>query len=161
MLEFGSPHGGSWLSLLAEYGFLESRCGEPAILVVDCFGMMHERDQRQAVEERAAALHSDGTLVPAEVVARAEQAGVELLALTDHDTVDGVDEALQATTHLKLVPAVELSLLLLLEPVLSSVWAWVVLDERLHAWSIAGAATILGATVADVLTRDRVRPTAS
>jgi DME family drug/metabolite transporter len=59
------------------------------------------------------------------------------------------------------VPAVELSLLLLLEPVLSSVWAWQVLGEELGAWSIAGAATILGATIADVLTRDRVRRAAS
>ena len=37
--------------------------------------------------------HSDGALPPAEVVARAAAAGVELLALTDHDTVDGVPEA--------------------------------------------------------------------
>ena len=37
---------------------------------------------------------SDGALAPAAVVAAAADAGVELLALTDHDTVDGVDEAL-------------------------------------------------------------------
>jgi predicted metal-dependent phosphoesterase TrpH len=55
---------------------------------------------------------SDGTLAPREVVARAAQAGVELLALTDHDTVDGVAEALEAAAHhpgLRVVPAVELS----------------------------------------------------
>ena len=34
--------------------------------------------------------HSDGALPPAEVVERAAAAGVELFALTDHDTVDGV-----------------------------------------------------------------------
>jgi 3',5'-nucleoside bisphosphate phosphatase len=47
------------------------------------------------------------------VVAAAADAGVTLLALTDHDTVDGVDEALQAsaTLGLRLVPAVELSAL--------------------------------------------------
>ena len=38
---------------------------------------------------------SDGALPPRRVAAAAD-AGVELLALTDHDTVDGVDEALQA-----------------------------------------------------------------
>ena len=43
------------------------------------------------------------------MVQRAEQAGVRLLALTDHDTVDGVDEALQAARTVKIVPAVELS----------------------------------------------------
>jgi 3',5'-nucleoside bisphosphate phosphatase len=41
-------------------------------------------------------LHSDGTLPAAEVVARAAGAGVRLLALTDHDTVAGVTEALEA-----------------------------------------------------------------
>jgi drug/metabolite transporter (DMT)-like permease len=59
------------------------------------------------------------------------------------------------------VAAVELSLLLLLEPVLSSVWAWLVLDERLGPWSVAGAATILAATAADALTRDRAALRAS
>jgi 3',5'-nucleoside bisphosphate phosphatase len=41
-------------------------------------------------------VHSDGELAAAEVVARAAAAGVELLALSDHDTIDGVDEALAA-----------------------------------------------------------------
>jgi 3',5'-nucleoside bisphosphate phosphatase len=41
-------------------------------------------------------IHSDGALEPAEVIARAAAAGVRLAALTDHDTVDGVDEALAA-----------------------------------------------------------------
>jgi len=57
--------------------------------------------------------HSDGALAPRAVVAAAATAGVELLALTDHDTVDGVDEALQ-TAHalgLRLVPAAEISAL--------------------------------------------------
>ena len=53
--------------------------------------------------------YSDGTLPPAEVVARAARAGVELLALTDHDTVDGVAEALAAADGLRVVPATELS----------------------------------------------------
>lgn len=53
--------------------------------------------------------YSDGTLAPAEVVKRAREAGVQLLALTDHDTVDGVDEALSAAGDMRLLPAVELS----------------------------------------------------
>jgi len=54
---------------------------------------------------------SDGALAPAAVVAAAAAAGVTLLALTDHDTVDGVDEALAtaADQGIDLVPAVELS----------------------------------------------------
>jgi 3',5'-nucleoside bisphosphate phosphatase len=56
-------------------------------------------------------LHSDGALTPAAVVAAARAAGVELLALSDHDTVDGVDEALEAASAegIRVVPAVELS----------------------------------------------------
>ena len=53
--------------------------------------------------------YSDGTLAPADVVQRAEQAGVRLLALTDHDTVDGVNEAIAAARTVRIVPAVELS----------------------------------------------------
>jgi predicted metal-dependent phosphoesterase TrpH len=56
-------------------------------------------------------VHSDGTLAAAEVVARAAAAGVELLALTDHDTVAGVPEAqIAAREHgIRLSPAAELS----------------------------------------------------
>lgn len=54
---------------------------------------------------------SDGTLGPAEVVRRAAAAGVELLALTDHDTVAGVPEALLAAQDagIRLSCAAELS----------------------------------------------------
>jgi predicted metal-dependent phosphoesterase TrpH len=55
--------------------------------------------------------HSDGTLAPAEVVAQAAAAGVELMALTDHDTVSGVPEAQRAAAEhgIRLSPAAELS----------------------------------------------------
>lgn len=55
--------------------------------------------------------HSDGALPAAEVVARAADAGVELLALSDHDTVSGVSEAIDAGRRLgvRVVPAVEIS----------------------------------------------------
>jgi 3',5'-nucleoside bisphosphate phosphatase len=56
---------------------------------------------------------SDGALAPAAVVAAAHEAGVELLALSDHDTVDGLDEAFAAAAAtdgaLTLVSAVEIS----------------------------------------------------
>jgi predicted metal-dependent phosphoesterase TrpH len=53
--------------------------------------------------------YSDGTLPPAEVVKLAKRAGVQVFALTDHDTVDGVAEALSAAGDMRLIPAVELS----------------------------------------------------
>jgi len=46
-----------------------------------------------AFDLQAHSRHSDGSLEAAEVVERAHAAGVELFALTDHDTVDGVPEA--------------------------------------------------------------------
>jgi 3',5'-nucleoside bisphosphate phosphatase len=56
-------------------------------------------------------LHSDGALPASEVVAHAAHAGVQLLALTDHDTIDGVREAQDAArAHgIALSPAAELS----------------------------------------------------
>ena len=57
-------------------------------------------------------LHSDGTLPAADVVARAAAAGMTLMALTDHDTVDGVPEAAEAAARgsgSALSPAAELS----------------------------------------------------
>jgi 3',5'-nucleoside bisphosphate phosphatase len=56
-------------------------------------------------------VHSDGVLPAAEVVARAATAGIELLALSDHDTVAGVPEAREAAAKhgIDLVPAVEIS----------------------------------------------------
>ena len=49
-----------------------------------------------AFDLQSHSLHSDGELPAAQVVENAATAGVELLALSDHDTVDGVDEALAA-----------------------------------------------------------------
>jgi predicted metal-dependent phosphoesterase TrpH len=56
-------------------------------------------------------VESDGALRPAEVVAQAAMSGIELMALTDHDTVDGVGEALRAAREhgLRCSPAAELS----------------------------------------------------
>lgn len=58
--EFGSPHGGSWLPLLAGRGFEPA---EVADVVLDSFGLMHEPDQRSAFERRAAATATDGVLL--------------------------------------------------------------------------------------------------
>jgi len=54
---------------------------------------------------------SDGALAPASVVARAHAQGVKLIALTDHDTMDGLSEAHAAATDLGMqwVSGVEMS----------------------------------------------------
>lgn len=54
---------------------------------------------------------SDGTYTPTELVEYAVKKGLAAMALTDHDTVDGVEEAKRAAegTRLLLIPGVELS----------------------------------------------------
>jgi len=54
---------------------------------------------------------SDGTLDPASLVKKAHSAGVGVLALTDHDTLDGLAEATQAVSglDLQLIRGVEIS----------------------------------------------------
>lgn len=54
---------------------------------------------------------SDGTLAPAQLVARAAANGVDVLALTDHDTLDGLEEAQRASdaAGVTLFPGVEIS----------------------------------------------------
>ena len=54
---------------------------------------------------------SDGTLDPASLVKKARSAGVGVLALTDHDTLDGLAEATQAVSglDLQLIRGVEIS----------------------------------------------------
>lgn len=54
---------------------------------------------------------SDGTLTPAELVAEAASLGISAIAITDHDSVSGVEEALAAGKEkgVEIVPGVELS----------------------------------------------------
>jgi drug/metabolite transporter (DMT)-like permease len=47
---------------------------------------------------------------------------------------------------LRHVPALEATLLMFIEPVLSPVWAWLVHGEHPGAWVVAGGVVILGAT---------------
>jgi len=56
---------------------------------------------------------SDGTLSPTVLVRKAAEAGVEVLALTDHDSVSGVAEAQHAAKqhNIELVPGIELSVM--------------------------------------------------
>lgn len=50
------------------------------------------------------------------------------------------------TRALQSLPALEAALILLIEPVLNPVWAWIAQGERPGAWALVGGAIILGAT---------------
>ena len=55
--------------------------------------------------------HSDGSLSPVEVVRLAHKAKVTALAITDHDIVSGIPEAIAAGAELgiEIIPGVEIS----------------------------------------------------
>ncbi|MFC1987367.1 PHP domain-containing protein [Chloroflexota bacterium] len=55
---------------------------------------------------------SDGRFSPSEVIHKSAEAGLTVIALTDHDTVDGIIPALEAAKafpRLKVIPGVEIS----------------------------------------------------
>ena len=55
---------------------------------------------------------SDGRLSPAEIVRKSAETGLTVIALTDHDSVEGIAPALEAAKtfpRLKVIPGVEIS----------------------------------------------------
>ncbi|GAM09305.1 protein TrpH [Geobacter sp. OR-1] len=56
--------------------------------------------------------HSDGVFTPAELVKMASSQGVKVIAIADHDSISGIDEAIAAGEQygVELIPAVELSI---------------------------------------------------
>jgi 3',5'-nucleoside bisphosphate phosphatase len=52
---------------------------------------------------------SDGTMSPAELLAEARRAGVRTLAITDHDTFAGYDQAVEIAQGVELICGIELS----------------------------------------------------
>ena len=65
----------------------------------------------KTIDLRTHSLHSDGADTPAEVVRRAHAAGLSAIALSDHDCVSGVEEAMAEGERIgvEVVPAIEFS----------------------------------------------------
>lgn len=65
----------------------------------------------KAVDLHVHSTYSDGTFSPAELVQNAADIGLAAIALTDHDTTAGIDEAQAAAenTEVELIPGIELS----------------------------------------------------
>lgn len=63
------------------------------------------------------------------------------------------------TRGLRRVPALEASLLLMVEPVLNPVWAWLVHGEKPSHWALLGGALIIGATAAQAAVQGREETT--
>ena len=62
VFEYPSPHGGSWVEQLARRDMVKVTEGQ-AELLVDIFGMMHDADQRAALEERISRMSDDAVLL--------------------------------------------------------------------------------------------------
>jgi drug/metabolite transporter (DMT)-like permease len=60
------------------------------------------------------------------------------------------------TSAIHVIPALEASMILLLEPVLNPVWAWMVQRETPGVWALLGGAVILGATTFKSWSESRV-----
>ncbi|HLG32719.1 MAG TPA: PHP domain-containing protein [Ignavibacteriaceae bacterium] len=56
-------------------------------------------------------IHSDGVYSPTELIELAYKSGIELLSITDHDNVNGIEEAEQAASKygIEIIPGVEIS----------------------------------------------------
>src|SRR5688572_5097474 len=55
-------------------------------------------------------IHSDGNYTPAQVVDLARRSGLSAIAITDHDTLDGIAPAERAAeTLLEVIPGVEIT----------------------------------------------------
>ncbi|MGE5197073.1 MAG: PHP domain-containing protein [Deltaproteobacteria bacterium] len=56
-------------------------------------------------------MFSDGTYTPAQLVAEASRLGLSAVAVSDHDSVDGIAAALEAArnTEIEVIPAIEMS----------------------------------------------------
>lgn len=67
--------------------------------------------QKQFVDLHVHSDKSDGSLSPSDLVSYAIKQGVTAFALTDHDTIDGIDEAIKASegTSVTVIPGIELS----------------------------------------------------
>lgn len=70
-----------------------------------------EMNQPARVDLHLHTTFSDGSLSPCEVLTRAQTACVTTLAVTDHDTVDGLPEAFEAGASLgiEVIPGIEIS----------------------------------------------------
>lgn len=55
-------------------------------------------------------IYSDGTFTPEKLCNLADSKNIKIIALTDHDTIDGISDFLSCNSKVKKVPGVEISL---------------------------------------------------
>ena len=72
---------------------------------------MNERKDDRRIDLHTHSTMSDGSMTPAELIRHAKDSGLSAVALSDHDTADGVKEAIRTGRDIgiEVIPAIELS----------------------------------------------------
>ncbi|KAI9071603.1 hypothetical protein K1719_046443 [Acacia pycnantha] len=107
------------LKTVSEWVFLDHSSPSPDSLCLEddgfgeqksTVGIGHE-EKKVVFELHSHSKFSDGFLSPSKLLERAHGNGVKVLALTDHDTMSGIPEALEAAHKygIKIIPGVEIS----------------------------------------------------
>lgn len=109
-----TPEQCSAFKSVSEWVYMDQQHLTAASCVVDDFGVQKSFSrgvQKVVFEFHSHTKHSDGFLTPSKLVERAHTNGVKVLALTDHDTMSGVPEAVEAAHKfgIKIIPGVEIS----------------------------------------------------
>lgn len=102
---------------VSEWVYLDniSSSANSAIAIDDDFKvkLVHTKvsAEKLVFELHSHSICSDGFLSPSKLVERAHQYGVKVLSLTDHDTMAGIPQALEAARRvgIKIIPGVEIS----------------------------------------------------
>ncbi|KAF8020029.1 hypothetical protein BT93_G0655 [Corymbia citriodora subsp. variegata] len=96
---------------VSEWVYLDSQSSSSLSEWVDGFGVQKSAGRRVVFELHCHSKFSDGYMSPSKLVERAHANGVKVLALTDHDTLSGIPEALEAARKfsIKIIPGVEIS----------------------------------------------------
>ncbi|CAN1192019.1 5'-3' exoribonuclease [Linum perenne] len=102
---------------VAEWVYLDQQpatLSTAASFMVDDFGVQRSLGRggdRIVFDLHSHSNHSDGYLSPSKLVERAHGNGVKVVALTDHDTMAGIPEAIEAARRfgIKIIPGVEIS----------------------------------------------------
>lgn len=68
-----------------------------------------ETNKTKLIDLHTHSTASDGTLTPVELVELAYETGLSAIALTDHDTVAGIEEAIGCNLPIEVIPGIELS----------------------------------------------------
>lgn len=72
--------------------------------------MSENKNEKKYIDLHVHSTASDGTLTPSEVAEYAKEKGLYAFALTDHDTVDGIEEAVKAAGDgIIVIPGIEIS----------------------------------------------------